>query len=860
MKILIVDDYVESLYLLETLLKNKGYDVVLATNGKEALEKLQTERVEMIISDILMPVMDGFQLCREVKRDDKFQNIPFVFYTATYTDEKDEDLALQLGAVKFIRKPIELKEFNEIIEDVIKETKEGKRRPKKPLLEDEKKLLKLYNEKLIKKLEKKSLDLEKEIAEHKRTEQELVKYREFLEELVQKRTKELTAVNEELQLEITERKQLEEALREKEERFRNFFENEPEYCYMISPDGKIIDINNSALKVLGYSKDEIIGKPFLTTIYTSSSQEKAKKLFMKWKKTGKIRDEEMNIVTKDGVERTILLSADTVRDAKGEIINSISIQRDITERKQVEESLKRAKEYAHSIIDCSLNMIIAVDKNRRIIEFNTAAQNTFGYSEEEILGKYIQILYADEKENEKVTKEISEKNIFIGEIINIKKNGETFPSILSASNMRDQHGEIIGLVGNSCDITEQKKAKEALRESEERYRLFVENFQGIAYQRDDHFKLILLHGIVENITGYKAKAFTSGRKIWEKIIHPDDLHIFYEDNNKLLSLPNFSCIREYRIFHKNGETRWIREIASNICDESDKPILIQGAVYNITDYMKEKEMSHLRQQQLIQAGKMASLGILVSGVAHEINNPNQYIMSNTSILQNLWKNIEPIIEKYYVENGDFSIMNMSYNDLRDNIHPLFSGILDGSDRIKFIVQELRDFARQGSNDMIENVEINSVVKSANILLSNMIKKTTEHFSVDLREKLPIIKGNYQRLEQVVINLIQNACQAISDKEKGIVVLTSYDKNTDCIVLEVRDEGVGIPKNVLQNITDPFYTTKRDSGGTGLGLSISSAIINDHRGSLTFTSFPGKGTSAKVLLPVKDYIEKRKNSV
>ncbi|MFC1607146.1 ATP-binding protein [Candidatus Latescibacterota bacterium] len=392
-----------------------------------------------------------------------------------------------------------------------------------------------------------------------------------------------------------------------------------------------------------------------------------------------------------------------------------------------------------------------------------------------------------------------------------------------------------------------------LQQSEERYRLFVQNFQGIAYQCDKQFKPILLHGTVDNLTGYNAKDFTSGIIEWGNILYPEDLSGYRDENKKLLSDMNFSCIREYRILHKNGEKRWVREIAHNICDESGNLKMVQGAVYDITDYVKAKKISDLRQQQLIQADKMASLGILVSGVAHEINNPNQYIMSNISILHNIWGKIEPILENYYKENGDFSIMNMSYHDLRENIEPLFSGILDGSDRIKTIVQELRDFARQGSDDMTEDVEINSVVKSAQILLSNMIKKSTGNFNVSLGEKIPLFKGNYRRLEQVVINLIQNACQAISDKEKSIMVITSYDKETGCVVLEVHDEGVGIHDNDIQNITDPFYTTKRDSGGTGLGLSISSAIINDQGGSLTFSSIPGKGTNAKVLLPVKGHI-------
>jgi len=171
MKVLIVDDIKENLYLLETLLKGSGFDVESAANGVEALEKLHTNGFNMIISDILMPVMDGFQLCRKVKKNEELKNIPLIFYTATYTDKKDEEFALKLGAAKYIRKPAEPYELIKIIQGIIKDVEEDKIEPKKLILDNEKDIFKLYNERLIQKLEKKMLELEREIAERKRAEE-----------------------------------------------------------------------------------------------------------------------------------------------------------------------------------------------------------------------------------------------------------------------------------------------------------------------------------------------------------------------------------------------------------------------------------------------------------------------------------------------------------------------------------------------------------------------------------------------------------------------------------------------------------------------------------------------------------------
>ena len=173
MKILIVDDKKENRYLLETMLRGNGYEVVSAANGAEALEKLQAEGFDMIISDILMPVMDGFQLCREVKRDSQLKTIPFVFYTATYTDVRDEELALKTGADRFIRKPVEPDEFMEIIRETIKESEAGRIEPRSPDVAEEEERLRLYSERLVKKLEKKMLDLESALARQREGEKEL---------------------------------------------------------------------------------------------------------------------------------------------------------------------------------------------------------------------------------------------------------------------------------------------------------------------------------------------------------------------------------------------------------------------------------------------------------------------------------------------------------------------------------------------------------------------------------------------------------------------------------------------------------------------------------------------------------------
>ncbi len=184
MKIFVVDDREEERYLLEFLLKGNGYEVVTAINGKDALEKLRAGGCDLIISDILMPVMDGFRFCREVRKDETLKDILFIFYTATYKDEKDKQLSLEVGADRFIPKPIESDEFIKIIQDVMIEVENRKIERKRPTLEEKKEIFKLYNEGLVRKLEKKVLDLEEETAIRKQAEEEILRKNEELESFV----------------------------------------------------------------------------------------------------------------------------------------------------------------------------------------------------------------------------------------------------------------------------------------------------------------------------------------------------------------------------------------------------------------------------------------------------------------------------------------------------------------------------------------------------------------------------------------------------------------------------------------------------------------------------------------------------
>ncbi len=273
-----------------------------------------------------------------------------------------------------------------------------------------------------------------------------------------------------------------------------------------------------------------------------------------------------------------------------------------------------------------------------------------------------------------------------------------------------------------------------------------------------------------------------------------------------------------------------------------------------------EEKTLLKQEQLFQAAKMASLGTLVSGVAHEINNPITSVMLNAPNLTRIWEAILPILDHHQIQHGDFQVGATVYSRIRERIPQMLTSITEDARRVRNIVADLKDFARDNPSALKDEVDLNDVVNKAIGLTTNLIKKSTRHFTLTCHPALPTFPGNAQRIEQVAINLIVNACQALADLDRSVTVTTAFQSDKQQLVLEVKDEGEGIDAAAQKRITDPFFTTRREQGGTGLGLAISDRIVKDHGGSMKFESTTGKGTTVQVTFPLSHGPRQRKARV
>lgn len=348
------------------------------------------------------------------------------------------------------------------------------------------------------------------------------------------------------------------------------------------------------------------------------------------------------------------------------------------------------------------------------------------------------------------------------------------------------------------------------------------------------------------LMGGTSSADLVGRPVLE-VIDPDYHACFEERHRMILDKKANAPLASYCCRRLDGSVIYVETIAIPLRYQGKEAFM--GIAVDVTESKRAQEKLEMQQQQLIQADKLASLGTVASGVAHEISNPNNFIMLNASVLSRIWHDLQHILDGLGTTGQTPSIGRMNYAEVKERVPLLCSGILEGSKRIESIVKGLKNYARPSEFGVKEDVDVNAMVDASVKLISVMIRKSTKKFTVRKGRKIPAIRGDFQRLEQVMVNLIMNACQALPDPDKTVRVTTSFKRSEGSVRIRVDDEGEGIPEENLGRILDPFFTTKRDVGGTGLGLPISNRIISDHNGTMYFTSKAGKGTSVTIELPV-----------
>jgi PAS domain S-box-containing protein len=400
------------------------------------------------------------------------------------------------------------------------------------------------------------------------------------------------------------------------------------------------------------------------------------------------------------------------------------------------------------------------------------------------------------------------------------------------------------------ELRERERAEKALRETTEQLSLILKSLPIVSYtcSADRNFTITFVSHTISEMIGYPPQQFIDHPSFWHDHIHPDDRDRILAGLQSIIRKGTYQC--EYRFQASDGAYRWFSDSRRLIRTDNRSPNYMVGAWRDITEDRRIRQEGELRLQQMIQSHKLTALGEVVAGVAHEINNPVSFIAYNIPLLEEMWNDIEPILASDGASHPDWGDKGISYVEVCTNMKDIIEEFKIATQRIKRVVSGLKEFARTDESDQKKPVQIADVIQGVLILVGAQIRKTVSRIDRYVDSNLPTIQGHFQKIEQIVANLLINAHQAIPADRKGRIVITARClERLKAILIEIEDNGTGMEREMLDHIFEPFFSTRRDKEGTGLGLSISYGLIKEHHGLIGVLSRPGIGSRFSIFLPV-----------
>ena len=614
-------------------------------------------------------------------------------------------------------------------------------------------------------------------------------------------------------VDITERREAEKALIAGEERLEGIIASLPDHMSMLDDQNNIIWANDVAKDLFG---SNLVGKKCYS-VYHGYDKPCNPCVVSKCFEDGKIHEHETSVTVRDGKQQTFWCTSGVVsRHADGRPKLVLEVSRNITERKQAEEAMRDSEEKHRILFDTARDAIFVCDDAGRFIDVNQAACESLGYSKEELLKLRNRDIDDDDRGYEAFLKARNGhvKGLMF-EVNQKKKDGTLLPVEVTGSFFKSGGQKLA--VAIARDITSRKQAEKMLRTERDK-------FQGMLAAMGEGVCIVRRDFAIEYQNNILTEQF--GEAIGKKCYAA---YMGFDRPCKLC--PVHKALETGKTQHMELVAEDGRNYETSLAPFTDVDGIIK-AIKLLTDVTDKKNL----QAEAMRAGHLASLGELAAGVAHEINNPINGIINYAEILK----------DRFCKKGEDEEIPGR---------------IIKEGDRVAQIVKNLLSFSAD-RKDEHRTVGIKDIFSDTLGLAEKQIFKDRIKFNMDLPYDLPMIRANSNEIQQVFLNIISNARYALNQR------FPEYHKDK---ILEIRgetveingleyvrttfyDSGTGIPENILDKISNPFFSTKPHGDGTGLGLSISYGIIKKHKGKLRFDSVEGKYTKVIVDLPMENRLK------
>lgn len=655
----------------------------------------------------------------------------------------------------------------------------------------------------------------------------LLRSKNELEKTVTERTEELTMANEQLRNEIEERKRSEEELRNSEERLQILFDSAPDAYYVTDLEGKFVDGNKAAERLIGHRKEELIGKSFLDLDLAPPDQIlKAAETLAEIARGVPSGPGELTLNRKDGSQ--IIAEIVTFPITIGDQSLALGIARDITRRKQAEKALR----FTQFSIDRSADAAIWMGPDARFIYVNEAACRSLGYSRKELLSMSVFDIDPDFPPDvwKKHWKDIKERGTFTIESHHRTREGKLFPVEVTVNFMEFEGKEY------NCayvhDITERKKARVELEKS---MSLLTATLESTA----DAILVVDLEGGLQRFNQKLLEMWNVSEQFSTTIKSDNGA----PPEQPLLSHPEEEFMRAEEIYEDPDRERFdVLELTDGrILERYTKPQKVGGKTIGIVLSFRDITEQKQLERQLLQAQKMESIGTLAGGIAHDFNNLLGGILGYASLTKSEISKDHRIFR--YIETIEKSAV-----------------------RAAELTSQLLAFARGGKYE-VRPVDLNGIIEETINMVGRTFDKSIE-IKTHLNDKLPTVEADSGQLQQVLLNLCVNAADAMPGGgklviETGTEVLTEEYVRTHMeakpgshVVLTLTDTGVGMDRETIERIFEPFFTTKGEGKGTGLGLSMVYGVVKNHGGHIRVYSEPGEGSTFRIYLPADGKPETR----